>query len=195
MTRIDPPIAAKKTATYEINGHIRRDDYGWLRAENWAEVFHDSSKLEPAIAKHLEAENLYQSAFMADTNALQRTLIEEMKGRIKQDDSSVPYARGAFAYGRCYEKGDEHPRFFRTPRNGGERMIYLDGNLQAQGTAYFRLSNTFIAPDHAKFVWGYDDKGSEFYTLKVRHFGDEEDRAIPEKCEAVKDQELRKTKD
>jgi len=175
MTKIAPPIAAKKPTCHEIYRRRRCDDYHWLRAENWREVFHDTSKLDPAIAKHLEAENLYQSAFMKDTVDLQQDLLEEMKGRIKQDDSSVPYKQGDFAYGSCYESGDEQPRFFRTPREGGEKTIYLDGNAQAQTHAYFRLSGTFQAPDHAKFVWGYDDKGSEFYRLKIREFGSSQD--------------------
>jgi len=175
MIKSLPPLAAKKPTFHEIHGFRQCDDYGWLRARNWAEVFHDTSKLDPAIAKHLEAENCYQSAFMEDTETLQGTLFEEMKGRIKQDDSCVPYKQGAFAYGYCYEVGDEQPRFFRTPRAGGIKNIYLDGNVAAQGTAYFRLSGTFAAPDHTKFVWGYDDKGSEFYSLKIRNFGDEQD--------------------
>jgi len=171
MTRIQPPIAAQKTTFHEYHGQQQRDDYHWLRAENWREVFHDPAKLEPAITKHLEAENHYQTAFMEDTSALQQTLREEMQGRIQQDDSSVPYKDGDFAYGSCYETGDEQPRFFRTPREGGSREIYLNGNDQAASSAYFRLSGVFHAPDHSKFVWGYDDKGSEFYTLKLRNFG------------------------
>jgi len=177
MTKTTPPLAAKKPVTYERHGVRRCDDYGWLRDDNWAELFHDTSKLDPAIAKHLAAENLYQATFMADTVALQKTLLEEMKGRIKQDDCSVPYKDGAFAYGRCYEIGDEQPRFFRTPREGGARTVYLDGNAEAQDTAYFRLSGTYPSPDHSKFVWGYDDKGSEFYRLKIRDFGADKDIA------------------
>jgi len=175
MTKITPPIATKDPREFEIHGIKRRDDYGWLRDENWREVFHDPTKLDKAIAKHLEAENLYQSAFMEDTLPLQQTLLQEMKGRIKQDDSSVPYKQGGVAYGQCYEEGDEQPRFFRTKRDGGERSIYLDGNAQAQEHAYFRLSGTFPSPDHTKFVWGYDNKGSEFYSLKVRNFDESED--------------------
>jgi len=176
MTPILPPVAAKKPHEFVIHGVRHRDDYAWLRAQNWAEVFQDTSCLDAAIANHLEAENLYQAAFMADTLEIQQKLLDEMKGRIKQDDSSVAYKQGAFAYGHCYEEGDEQPRFFRTPRDGGEKSIYLDGNVQAEGAAYFRLSGTFIAPCHSKFVWGYDDKGSEFYTLRVRDFDPLHDR-------------------
>jgi len=175
MMKITPPMVEKKPVAYEMHGVARCDDYGWLRADNWVEVFQDTSKLDAAIARHLEAENHYQMAFMADTVPLQQKLLQEMKGRIKQDDSSVPNKRGAFAYGSCYETGDEQPRFFRTAREGGARVIYLDGNSQAQGSSYFRISGTFIAPDHEKFVWAYDDKGSEFYTLKVRSFDGRED--------------------
>jgi len=160
MTKTPPPIAAKHPQQFEIHGVTRCDNYHWLRATNWREVFHDTTLLDSAIAEHLRAENRYQEAFMAQTAPLQQTLLQEMKGRIKQDDSSVPYKQGDFAYGYAYEAGDEQPRFFRTKRDGGEEQVYLDGNAQAP----------FPSPDHTQFAWGYDDKGSEFFSLKICAF-------------------------
>src|SRR5690606_18999201 len=92
----------------------------------------------------------------------------EMKGRIKEDDSSVPMKDGPFAYGTSYRTGGEHPRIFRTPREGGEKAILLDGDREAEGAAYFRIGGVDHSGDHKRLVWGHDDKGSEFYTLRVR---------------------------
>ena len=122
--------------------------------------------LDPAIRAHLEAENAYQQALMADTEALRGKLFQEMKGRIKEDDSSVPMKDGPFAYGSSFKKGGEQPRFFRTPRDGGAEEIILDGDQEAEGKAYFRIGGIDHSADHRRLVWGYDDKGSEFFTLE-----------------------------
>ncbi len=131
-------------------------------------MFKDPSILQPEIRAHLEAENAYMSAAMADTEALQKTLFAEMRGRIKEDDSSVPVKDGPFAYGTAYVTGGEQPRYFREPRDGGERTVLLDGDKEAEGKDYFRLSGIDHSTDHSVGIWGYDDKGSEYFTLKVR---------------------------
>src|SRR5690606_38656514 len=86
----------------------------------------------------------------------------------KEDDSSVPAPDGPWLYGVRFVTGGEQPKYFRIPRDGGDEQIMLDGDLEAKDKAYFRLAGTGHAPDHAAMIWGYDDKGSEFYTLKVR---------------------------
>ena len=135
-------------------------------------MFRDPSVLDPEIRAHLEAENAYQAALMADTAELQKALFAEMKGRIKEDDSSVPMKDGPYAYGSSFRLGGEQPRYFRTPREGGEEAILLDGDAEAAGKAYFRLGGIDHSPDHRRLLWAYDDKGSEFYTLRVRNLED-----------------------
>ncbi|MFT2211361.1 S9 family peptidase [Rhizobium giardinii] len=162
------PVAPKKPVTDTRHGITRTDDYAWLRADNWQAMFKDPSILDPEIRKHLEAENAYMKAAMADTEALQKTLFAEMKGRIKEDDSSVPMKDGPFAYGTFFVTGGEQPRYFRIPRDGGERTVLLDGDKEGAGKAYFRLAGIDHTSDHSRGLWGYDDKGSEYYTLRVR---------------------------
>lgn len=171
------PAAPKKPVTDTRHGITRTDDYAWLRADNWQAMFKDPSILDPAIRQHLEAENTYMKAAMADTEALQKTLFAEMKGRIKEDDSSVPMKDGPFAYGTFYVTGGEQPSFFRTPRDGGERSVLLDGDKEAEGKAYFRLGGVDHSTDHSRGLWSYDDKGSEYYTLRVRDLATGEDLA------------------
>ncbi|KQS96442.1 MULTISPECIES: S9 family peptidase [unclassified Rhizobium] len=162
------PVARKKPVTDTRHGITRTDDYAWLRADNWQAMFKDPSILDPEIRAHLEAENAYMKAAMADTEALQKTLFAEMKGRIKEDDSSVPMKDGPFAYGTFFVTGGEQPRYFRELRDGGERTVMLDGDKEAEGKAYFRLAGIDHTTDHSRGIWGYDDKGSEYYTLRVR---------------------------
>ncbi|MGB3539647.1 MAG: S9 family peptidase [Mesorhizobium sp.] len=165
---ITPPQAARHEVSDKHHGITRADDYAWLRADNWQEVFRDPSLLDPNIRKHLEAENAYQSALMGDTAELQKALFGEMKGRIKEDDSSVPMKDGPYAYGSSFRLGGEQPRFFRIPRDGGDETILLDGDAEAEGKPYFRLGGIDHSSDHHRLLWAFDDKGSEFYTLRVR---------------------------
>ncbi len=168
MSRPLPPHAARRPVSDTRHGVTRTDDYAWLRADNWQEVFRDPSVLDADIRAHLEAENAYQAALMADTQALQKTLFAEMRGRIKEDDSSVPSRDGPYAYGVSYRTGGEQPYFIRTPRDGGAETILLDGDREGEGKPYFRLASADHSPNHGLLIWGYDDKGSEFYKLRVR---------------------------
>ena len=163
-----PPLATKKPVSDTRHGMTRTDDYAWLRADNWQEVFRDTALLDPEIRAHLEAENTYQMVQMADTVELQKTLFTEMKGRIKEDNSSVPMKDGPFAYGTAYVIGGQHARYLRTPRDGGEQEIILDGDKEAAGHDYFRIASVGHSPDHHRLLWSYDDSGAEFFTIKVR---------------------------
>lgn len=167
-----PPKAEKKPATDTRHGITRTDDYAWLRADNWQDVFRDTSVLDPDIRRYLEAENTYQDAAMADTEELRKTLFKEMRGRIKEDDSSVPMKDGPYAYGSLFVTGGEQAHYFRIERDGGDgiKEILLNGDREAEGKDYFRMSGINHTSGHDKGLWGYDDKGSEFFTVKVRDF-------------------------
>ena len=165
-----PPLAAPRPLADTRHGRERIDEYGWLRAANWQDVFKDTAVLDPEIRRHLEAENAYQQAQMAGTESLRETLIAEMRGRIKEDDSSVPSPDGEWAYGIAYESGAEYPRFMRRPRHGdtGSETVLLDGQVEAAERSYFSLGGVSHSTDHRFLAWSHDDKGSEFYTVSVR---------------------------
>jgi oligopeptidase B len=143
------------------------DDYAWLRAPNWQAVMRDPALLDPAIRAHLEAENAYTNAVMAETEALQHRLFAEMKGRIKEDDASVPAPDGAFSYYTRFVTNGQHPLFCRKPLSGGEEQLLLDGNVLARDHAYFRIGNVAHSSDHRLIAYAVDTKGSEFFTVKV----------------------------
>src|SRR5690606_36701779 len=102
------------------------------------------------------------------TAELQKALFAEMKGRIKGDDSSVTMKDGAYAYGTSYRLSGQHPRFFRTARDGGDEHILIDGDAEAEGKPYFNIGGGDHSSDHRLLLWGYDCKGLQFYTLRVR---------------------------
>ena len=163
-----PPIAAKRPVVSVHHGVEISDDYAWLRAPNWQEVMRDPSTLDPEIRAYLDDENRWTETEMADTEALQAALFKEMRGRIKEDDSSVPAPDGPFAYATRFEEGAEQPLIVRTARDGGPETILIDADQMAKGRAYFQLGGADHSPDHRLIAYAYDDKGSEAYTLHLR---------------------------
>ena len=171
MTNIPrmPPRAEQRPRIETFHGYEKRDDYHWLKADNWQEVMHDPSLLPQEIRDFLEGENAYHEAVMADTASLQEKLFAEMKGRMKEDDSSVPAPDGPFDYFTSFVKGGQHPRYLRKPRGAeGPEGVLLDGNELGKGRAYFRFGGIAMSPDHKLAAWSFDGNGSEFYELRVR---------------------------
>jgi len=164
----NPPTAEKRPTTSENHGIKRGDDYAWLRADNWQEVMRDPSVLDSKIHDYLVAENTYQQAIMAPLTGLQEQLFAEMRGRIKEDDSSVPAPDGPYAYGTRFVTGGQHPKLIRCDRDGTDERVLVDGDKEAQGTAYFQFGGASHSPDHSMLAWAFDDKGSEYYTLLIR---------------------------
>ncbi len=163
-----PPRAAKRPTLVTHHGVTLTDDYGWLRAPNWQEVMRDPAVLDPEISAYLEAENAYMDAAMADTKPLQETLFQEMKARIKEDDSSVPSPDGPWDYYSTTITGGQYPRICRRPRGGGAETILIDGNGEAEGKPYWSLGAIAHSPDHKLLAYSVDDKGSELYTVRFR---------------------------
>ena len=164
-----PPRAGKRQHSDTRHGITRHDGYAWLRAANWQEVMHDPSALPADIRDYLDAENRYYEQQMADTTALQAQIFGELKGRIKEDDSSVPAPEGDWAYYSKYDTGAQHPRYCRRARDlSGSEIVMLDGNTEGAGKAFFRIGGLSLSPDHTRVAWSFDDKGSEFHRILVR---------------------------
>ncbi|SDE14226.1 S9 family peptidase [Limimaricola pyoseonensis] len=178
----DAPVAERRPTSTRVHGVALHDDYAWLRAENWQEAMRDPRQLPADIAAYLTAENDYYEAAMADTAALQERLVREMRGRIKEDDSSVPRRNGPFAYAVRFADGAEYPRVVRTPREGGDEHVLLDVDVEAEAQDYFQLGRTQISPDHRTLAWSADVNGSEFFRLRFRDIasGADLDEEIPD---------------
>ena len=167
-----PPVARREPVHITQLGRTRTDDYAWMRDENWQRVLRDPSVLRADIRDHLEAENAYTSAVLHDTEALQATIVAEMRGRIREDDSSVPLPDGPFTYHVRYATGAQHPVHARRPREGGAEEVLLDCDALARESAYFRVGAAHHSPDGALYGWAEDRQGSEFYRLFVRRIAD-----------------------
>ncbi len=156
----------KKTPKVDTHhGITRTDNYAWLRDDNWQEVLHNPQVLNPEIRTHLEQENAYTLTKLSDTEQLQTTLYKEMRGRIKEDDATVPLKDGQFEYGIKFEKNQEYPIYYRTHQTTETTLI--NGNILAKDEKYFRISSVAHSPDHRYIAYGVDIKGNEKYTIKI----------------------------
>ena len=164
-----PPAAARKPVTATLHGISRRDEYAWLKDPDWQRVMRDPAVLDPEIRAYLEAENAYKDAFLAPYADLRAELYDEMRGRIKEDDSTVPAPDGSWLYYVRYVEGGEHPVHCRTPRDDETaEEILLDGNREAEGETYFRAFACRHSPDHRRLAYSTDVNGSERYRIFVR---------------------------
>ena len=154
----EPPRARVGPTRLETHGVVRVDDYYWLREKDDAEV-----------TAYLEAENEYTRAVMAPTEALQETLFDEIKGRIKQTDMSVPYREGDYTYHTRYEDGREYPIYCRAPvgDDGGEQVL-LDVNLLAEGHDFCQVSGRQVSPDQRLLAYGTDLEGRRIHTIRIK---------------------------
>ncbi|WP_312161589.1 S9 family peptidase [Phenylobacterium sp.] len=181
MSAPKPPAARREPKIIEQLGRTRTDDYAWMKDDNWREVLRDPKVLRQDIREHLEAENAYTKALLAKTEALQAQLFAEMKGRIKEDDSSVPAPDGPWEYYVRYEIGAEHPVHGRRPRGRDDgEVVLLDEDALSKGKAFFQVGAASHSPDHKLYAWAADEQGSEYYTIRVKDLesGETLDQAI-----------------
>ncbi|HVY88806.1 MAG TPA: S9 family peptidase [Hyphomonadaceae bacterium] len=169
------PVARRDEGSV-ITWHKRSrvDPYAWLKDDNWREVVRDPKQLRADIRAYLEAENAYTAHHLENRTAeLQETLFQEMKGRLKDNDASVPVIDGPWAYYRRFREGGEYPMFFRRPAENafdeapGVQCLLVDGDALGKGHDYFNIRKVAHSPDHRLIAYAIDDKGSEFYTLHV----------------------------
>lgn len=179
-----PPVAARVDHEITQLGRTRNDPYHWMKDENWQEVMREPSLLKPEIRSYLEAENAYTKARLEDTtNALRDELFNEMRGRIKEDDSSVPSIHGGWAYYTRFREGGEYAVYARKPAADaftadGAETILLDGDAMGKGQDYFAFGDIEASPDHKTLAYGTDTKGSEYYEIRVKNIETGEDTGV-----------------
>ncbi|MEP7348365.1 MAG: S9 family peptidase [Sphingorhabdus sp.] len=162
-----PPVAEKRAYAATYHGITITDDYYWLRDQSYP-VVDDKDVLD-----YLKAENAYFEAQMAPHTGLVETIFQEMKGRIKEDDSSVPQKDGDYIYWSKFDEGAQYKKHYRKPvaakaTDGSVEQLILDENILAKGKDYFRLGELSISPDGRLMVYAYDDNGSERFEAHVR---------------------------
>jgi oligopeptidase B len=193
-TSVQPPVAEKRPHTATYHGETISDDYHWLRDPSYP-VIDDKEILD-----HVKAENAYFEAQMGPQAALTETIFQEMKGRIKEDDSSVPQKDGDYIYWSKFDEGAQYRKHYRksaewvedlvTPASKeypavhhpeGPDQLILDENELAKGKEYFRLGGAEVSPDGKLLAYAYDDNGSERFDLHIRNLetGEELKDVIP----------------
>ena len=162
MTAIKPPVAAKKSHSSTRHGITIEDPYFWMKDPGYPNVE------DAEVLAHLNAENAYFEAQMKPHAALIETLFQEMKGRIKEDESSVPQKDGNYLYWRKFEKGAQYKQWMRKSVTGGADEVLLDEAKEAEGKEYFRLGGIAVSDDESILAWSADTDGSERFTIRFR---------------------------
>jgi oligopeptidase B len=159
---VKPPIAAKKPHRYTRHGITVQDDYHWLKDQSYPKVD------DKDVLDYVKAENAYFEDQMKPYQPLVETIFQEMKGRLKEDESSVPQKDGKYIYWRKFEKGAQYKKWMRKPVAGGPEEVLLDEAELAKGKDYFRLGSIAISDDDKMLAYGTDTDGSERFTIRFR---------------------------
>src|ERR1041385_7668629 len=175
-SNLAPPIALRRPRVFELHGERFEDDYYWLRDRD-----------DPAVGAYLEAENAYADQVLAATRSLQESLYQEMLGRIKQTDVSVPYRDGGHWYYYRTEEGKQYPIYCRKRGSlEAPEEILLDLNAMAVGHPFMALGALAVSDDGRLLAYSTDVTGYREYTLVVRDLATGEQVAGPiEKCGSV----------
>ena len=158
QTALQPPVAERRTHVDTLHGEVRSDDYFWLR-----------EKSDPAVAAYLEAENAYAEQVLAPLAGLRETLYQEMLGRIKQPDLSVPYRDNGYFYYSRTEEGKQYPVIARERGSlDAPEEVLLDVNRLAEGQSFMSVGYVEPSPDAQLLAYGTDSTGYRQYVLHVK---------------------------
>jgi oligopeptidase B len=152
------PAAKKVSEKLTIHGDTRIDDYYWL-----------NDRENPEVISYLESENDYRDTMLGHTEPFQKKIFDEITGRIKQDDSSVPYLKNGWWYARIYQEGKEYPVYKRgLTFVGAKASTLLDVNALAEGKDYYSVSNVQVSPDNNLLMFAEDTLSRRIYDLRFK---------------------------
>ncbi|MBQ95801.1 MAG: S9 family peptidase [Actinobacteria bacterium] len=157
-----PPTAEKRDHSYSYHGITIADSYHWLKDQSYPTVDDED------VLEHLKAENAWFEARMEPHQPLVDELFEEMKARIKEDDSTVPQRRGDWLYWSEFEEGAEYRKYYRKPVAGGDPVLILDENELAKDVEYFRLGAFSVSQNGRYLAYSADTNGSERFTARIK---------------------------
>ena len=176
QTDMKPPVAKKEPKINKIHGYEVTDNYSWLRDRN--------EKKNPEIIKYLKDENAYTESFMNPHKEFVDNLYKEMLGRIKQDDTSVPYKKGDYWYYNQTEEGKQYPVYLRSKTKDGKNPeVLFDQNEMAKGFKYFAIGEFDVSDDGNILAFSTDTTGYRQYTLQFKDL--RTGKMLPDKIERV----------
>lgn len=155
----EAPVAAQVPYTVKSPHGDRVDPYYWLR---------DDKRQDPKVLAYLNAENAYYQQYADRYQQLGKTLTDEIVGRIKQDDSTVPAVKGDYAYYSRFDKGAQYPVHLRRHVKTGVEQVLLDVNKMAEGQQFYQIANFKVSPDNKLIAYAEDTSGRRQYKVKVR---------------------------
>ena len=164
------PTAEKKPTDLEKHGDVRVDNYFWMRLSDEQKLAPIKDEQTEKVTNYLEAENEYYKQVTAYTKDFQEGLFQEMKGRIKEDDSSVPYKNNGYFYNTRYEVGKQYPIYSRKKGNlEAKEEILFDVNEMAKGFEYFQLGGLNVSPNNKLAVFATDTVSRRQYFLRIKN--------------------------
>lgn len=160
-TLVSPPRAPKHPHTHTEHGVVRQDDYYWLR---------DDKRENPEMLNYLKAENTYTKNALAHTDSFQEALFQEMKGRIKEQDESVPYFLNGYWYFVQFREGKEYPIYCRKKgtMEDDQTQELLDANKRGRRHAYYNVGNLEVSPDQRLLAFAEDTVSRRIYDLRFK---------------------------
>lgn len=167
---IQAPIAEKQSTKLEKHGDIREDNYFWMRLSDSQKVADKKDDQTQKVYDYLNAENAFYEEKTSETKDFQKHLFEEMKGRIKEDDESVPYKKDGYFYITKYETGQQYPIYTRKKESlGATEEILFDVNKEAEGHDYFQLGGVNISTNNNLAAFATDTVSRRQYFLKIKN--------------------------
>ena len=158
-TKLIEPKAEKINTSLSTHNDERIDEYYWLKERD-----------NPKVIDYLNAENSYRDKYMKDYQSLEKKLFEEIKSRIKEDDSSVPYFENGYFYYTRYEAGKQYPIYCRKKENlDANEEILIDANKMSKGHDYFRIGGIDVSPNNKIAAYGVDTVSRRLYTIYFKN--------------------------
>jgi len=158
-TKLIEPKAEKINTSLSTHNDERIDEYYWLKERD-----------NPKVIDYLNAENSYRNKYMKDYQGLEKQLFKEIKSRIKEDDSSVPYFENGYFYYTRYETGKQYPIYCRKKENlDANEEILIDANKMSKGHDYFRIGGIDVSPNNKIAAYGVDTVSRRLYTIYFKN--------------------------
>ncbi len=167
---IKAPVAEKQPTKLEKHGDVRTDDYFWMRLTDEQKNAKVKDEQTQKVYDYLNAENAYYEEITKETKEFQEELFQEMKGRIKEDDESVPYKKDGYFYITRYEKGQQYPIYSRKKETlEAEEEIMFNVNKEAKGYDYFQLGGLNVSTDNKMVAFATDTVSRRQYFIRIKN--------------------------
>ena len=177
------PYLKRKLEVKKYHGFELKDEFSWVHQKDILDVLKDSSKLNPEVRKYIEEENAYTKFNLEDTKKIQKKLFEEIKGKIKLDDESLPYKDKIYEYWTKTTKENNYSIKLRKKIGTNQTEEYWNGDKEKKklNTNYFGVGDLEVSHDDLLLGYSLDLNGSEYYTIHIRRISDQ--KIMSEKIE------------